>query len=183
MTISSTIEHLHHLIRTSLDETAIIAHGNRFLADIRAVNMETLTPSDQEKVRYCHQVIQALLDFELEQEDFPHLRTQEDVEEVTQNLSCLLEKLNGCAIESKLSTQVRELLSRKATLPKASERNQLTKEKAAESTLQSHAPSCKRCDQPMLLRGAGGDYFWGCRDYPSCRGKRQLTKAELAMFD
>lgn len=38
-----------------------------------------------------------------------------------------------------------------------------------------HVPSCPRCNQPMARRVArqgarSGQAFWGCSDYPRCRG-------------
>ena len=35
-------------------------------------------------------------------------------------------------------------------------------------------PLCPRCDQPMKLRrGALGRLFWGCAEFPRCKGKRE----------
>ncbi len=45
----------------------------------------------------------------------------------------------------------------------------------------TEAPLCPRCEQPMALRtvkkkGAHkGNKFWGCRDFPHCRGVRNYT--------
>ena len=41
----------------------------------------------------------------------------------------------------------------------------------------SPPPSCPRCGKPMVERTArrgerAGEAFWGCRDYPACRGMR-----------
>jgi len=41
------------------------------------------------------------------------------------------------------------------------------------------APACPRCGKPMALRTArkgahAGSQFWGCSDYPGCRGTRAL---------
>jgi very-short-patch-repair endonuclease len=43
-------------------------------------------------------------------------------------------------------------------------------------------PSCPRCGQPMILRVAQrgthqGEPFWGCPDYPRCRGVRVYRQA------
>lgn len=42
-------------------------------------------------------------------------------------------------------------------------------------------PICPRCGNPMVLRTAGrgdnkGKPFWGCREFPTCRGTRALMK-------
>ncbi|MGA2656677.1 MAG: four helix bundle suffix domain-containing protein [Verrucomicrobiota bacterium] len=41
------------------------------------------------------------------------------------------------------------------------------------------APACPRCGKPMALRTArkgayAGSQFWGCSNYPECRGVRGL---------
>lgn len=43
------------------------------------------------------------------------------------------------------------------------------------------SPMCPRCGNPMVLRTAGrgdnkGKPFWGCREFPTCRGTRALMK-------
>jgi restriction system protein len=48
------------------------------------------------------------------------------------------------------------------------------------STASASIPSCPECGSEMVLRTARrgkhtGDKFWGCADYPSCRGTRPLT--------
>jgi restriction system protein len=51
----------------------------------------------------------------------------------------------------------------------------------SESRLLATAPpACPFCGQPMVLRTARrganvGDRFWGCSNYPRCKGKRQVT--------
>ena len=40
-------------------------------------------------------------------------------------------------------------------------------------------PNCPKCDTPMVMREARrgphvGEKFWGCANYPKCRGTRQL---------
>jgi len=35
----------------------------------------------------------------------------------------------------------------------------------------------------MVLREGGGTFFWGCRTFPTCWGKRYLTKDELSLFE
>ena len=40
------------------------------------------------------------------------------------------------------------------------------------------APKCPNCDAPMVKRhDRNGKAFWGCPDYPHCRGSRPFTKA------
>jgi restriction system protein len=46
---------------------------------------------------------------------------------------------------------------------------------AAPQAAKTAAPSCPKCTQPMVRRTAkkganAGQEFWGCSDYPRCRG-------------
>lgn len=49
---------------------------------------------------------------------------------------------------------------------------------AAQDSAVTAAPSCPRCGNPMVLRtakrgGNAGDRFWGCSNFPKCRGTLQ----------
>lgn len=54
---------------------------------------------------------------------------------------------------------------------------------AAQSSIRranaEQSPSCPKCSKPMVRRvarqgAAAGNAFWGCTDYPGCRGTRQI---------
>ena len=46
---------------------------------------------------------------------------------------------------------------------------------SAEETTESEAPTCPKCGAPMVFRTrkSDGGSFWGCSNYPKCRGIRQ----------
>lgn len=46
--------------------------------------------------------------------------------------------------------------------------------------LEQHAPQCTKCSNKLIIRQGNGTFFWGCRDFPDCWGKRWLTKEEEA---
>ena len=41
-------------------------------------------------------------------------------------------------------------------------------------------PTCPECASPMVLRvnSRTGEEFYGCLNYPSCRGTREVNKAQ-----
>ena len=50
-----------------------------------------------------------------------------------------------------------------------------------DSSGSSTAPACPSCGKTMVLRTArkgtnAGSQFWGCRDYPDCRGFRKIER-------
>ncbi|MFL0838135.1 hypothetical protein [Vibrio parahaemolyticus] len=169
-----------------MDESQIIKSGNDSLAVLRLLWTEDRTrfsTSDVLKLQQCAQVIKVIEDFLLELEDFSYLRTQEDVDDVIHNLYEIMEKLNGCSISEKVAKEVRVLMQKKATLPESSERDQNNKLLSVKRTLIEEAPECKKCGKKMLLREGNGNHFWGCRDFPSCWGRKLLTKEEMEVLE
>jgi restriction system protein len=71
-----------------------------------------------------------------------------------------------------------ELVDGEALIRRVSGGHQLP---VADATLVAGtAPSCPKCLKPMVRRTAGkgahlGERFWGCPDYPRCRGTRKAA--------
>jgi hypothetical protein len=36
-------------------------------------------------------------------------------------------------------------------------------------------PACPRCDSPMVRRTSEFGKFWGCSQYPACKGTRKVS--------
>lgn len=59
----------------------------------------------------------------------------------------------------------------------ANQTSQPTAKKQTEK--KESVPRCPRCGKPMILRTAsGGRKFWGCSDFPKCRGSRDYVEEE-----
>lgn len=43
------------------------------------------------------------------------------------------------------------------------------------------APKCPQCERPMRKRRSGRGEFWGCSEYPACRGTRPLSEPSGVM--
>jgi four helix bundle suffix protein len=59
------------------------------------------------------------------------------------------------------------------------ERNKHKKDPSNQSDLTDHIPACPKCGKPMALRTARsgkneGSQFWGCSNYPDCKGTAKL---------
>jgi hypothetical protein len=57
----------------------------------------------------------------------------------------------------------------------------LETKRAAPSPVSRAAPACLKCGSEMVLRTAksganAGEQFWGCPDYPKCRGVLKFEK-------
>ncbi len=52
---------------------------------------------------------------------------------------------------------------------------------STQSTLRGESPVCPLCGKPMVRReqkrgDRAGSEFWGCSDYPRCRGSRTIAQ-------
>jgi four helix bundle suffix protein len=62
-------------------------------------------------------------------------------------------------------------------------RSQARRSNRSDGSYKSGGPACPVCGQPMLLRTAckgpkAGQPFWGCSDYPDCRGTLPVSSSE-----
>ncbi|HCG8418243.1 TPA: topoisomerase DNA-binding C4 zinc finger domain-containing protein [Vibrio parahaemolyticus] len=186
LNISQKVNELCDLTSCCVDELKIIKSGNDSLAALRLLWTEDrskFSTGDVLKLQQCAQIIKVTEDFLIELEDFNYLRTKEDVDDVLHNLYEIMEKLNGCSVSGKVAKEVRALTQKKTLLPESSERNQNNKLLSAKRTLMEEAPVCKKCGKKMLLREGNGNHFWGCRDFPSCWGRKLLTNEEMKVLE
>jgi restriction system protein len=73
-----------------------------------------------------------------------------------------------------------ERLTKMIQTARAANKRKSPTETKDEPAARSETPSCPVCREPMTLRTAKrgantGSNFWGCGNYPSCRGTRMIT--------
>ncbi len=186
MDISTKIKQVYELTRYGLDESEIINIGSELLQSLRLLwkdNQQNFSHEDVKILKGCALAIESLKDFTVEKEDFDFLRTKEDIDDVIEGLHDIIERLHGCAIAGKVSKEIRILISKRNTLPQSKDRDIDERLKSARLTLQSNAPTCKKCGRVMILRKGKGAYFWGCSDFPNCWGKKFLTDNEYELIE
>lgn len=186
MDISTKVKQVYELTRYGLDESEIINVGSELLQSLRSLwkdSRQSFSREDIEKLKDCALAIESLKDFSIEKEDFDYLRTKEDIDDVIEGLHDIIERLHGCAIAGKVSKEIRILISNRNILPHSKDRDIDERLKSARLTLQSNAPTCKKCGKIMILREGKGSYFWGCNDFPNCWGKKFLTDNEYELFE
>lgn len=66
-----------------------------------------------------------------------------------------------------------------ATLPIARKTKKAKPKATPKLALPPKAPACPHCKKPMVIKvartgGNAGGNFWGCGDYPKCRGIRAM---------
>lgn len=80
----------------------------------------------------------------------------------------------------RIQKEIRSLIESRVDLPTDVQYQRERQLIDARRKLDRNAPMCIRqgCASQMTIREKDGDFFWGCRTFPSCFGSRYLTKAE-----
>lgn len=105
-------------------------------------------------------------------------------------LSGRMEALAGLVDEKsrlflRIQKEVRELAERRRSLPSGAEREQSRKLAQARFTLEAKKKRCDDhgCDSMLTLREGNGNYFWGCKKFPTCWGRKSLNKEERKLLE
>lgn len=138
------------------------------------------------QLRIVNSYIQTARDFEMCLEDADFIVDRNDVDD----LSVRLVGLAGLIDEKsqlflRIQKEVRELAERSRSLPSGTERQQSRNLAQARFTLEAKKKRCnhKGCDSTLTLREGSGSYFWGCKKFPECWGRRPLTKEERKLIE
>ena len=133
--------------------------------------------SRQERDRFVEQVLEAA--------GLPLLRITVQTSYHVQALSAALREWAGVdEQESGPQTEPESAHQEEATGPSASAVGAVEKTGSAPlhpAPPKDAPPACPKCGQPMVLRVVKkegphkGNKFWGCRDFPRCRGVRKYT--------
>lgn len=134
-----------------------------------------------EITKYCA----TATEFSLIMEDVPFIADRGACDELIGDFEQL-----GAALEQesilfqRIQKEIRGLLESRASLPTGA---QHLKEKALEDArrkLDQNAPTCghRGCASQMTIREGKGNFFWGCKTFPNCFGRKFLSKAELDMI-
>ncbi len=185
MAVEKNVEQVRALFLSTYCEQKLVSRGEEILRELRSKwkkERASFTSDIVAELKTYSEAIEAIKDFELEKEDFNYLRSKEDIDDVIANVFQILDKLASFPVSKKIAKDVRDLELKRQTLPNSDERVVERKKSEAERTLKSNPPQCKKCGQNMMLREGNGSYFWGCRDFPTCWGKKYLTKDELAII-
>ena len=187
---SSSLD-LSHLFSTyqEIDETQLTGRIADELEGLRAAYRKDPSQFSDEAVNQLQLVnsyIQTANDFETCLEDAAYIVDRNDADDV----SGRMEALAGLVDEKsrlflRIQKEVRELAERRKSLPTGAERQQSRKLAQARFTLDAKKKRCdyKGCDSMLTLREGNGSYFWGCKKFPECWGRRPLTKDERKLLD
>ena len=187
---SSSLD-LSHLFSTyqEIDETQLTGRIADELEGLRAAYRKDPSQFSDEAVNQLQIVnsyIQTANDFEMCLEDAAYIVDRNDADD----LSGRMEALAGLVDEKsrlflRIQKEVRELAERRRSLPSGTERQQSRKLAQARFTLEAKKKRCdyKGCDSMLTLREGNGSYFWGCKKFPECWGRRSLTKEERKLIE
>ena len=183
--------YLSHLFSTyqEIDETQLTGRIAGELEGLRAAYRKDPSQFSDEAVnqlQIINSYIQTANDFEMCLEDVAFIVDKNDADDLSERL----EALAGLVDEKsrlflRIQKEVRELVERRQTLPSGTERQKSRKLAQARFTLEAKKKRCdyKGCDSMLTLREGNGSYFWGCKKFPECWGRRSLTKEERKLIE
>lgn len=186
MNIEDQLISFSSIFENEINEKILLDKAIKARAELRLayVNDRSLFSSESIiKLKELSNKIEMIEIFIDHQDDFDHIQCKEDIDEIILELYCVVETLSELKVSGRINKEIRGLLNKKDVLPSKAVTLKKTKENSAYKALSANPHKCKKCDEIMVLREGGGTFFWGCRTFPTCWGKRYLTKDELSLFE
>ena len=183
MNLEEKISEFDSLIKDEVNEKVIVEQATLIRSELRThwkQDKNQFTELQVESLKKLSVVLEALTIFIEEQEDFTYLSTKEEVDESINRLYHVVETVDGLKVAGRVNKEIRELLEKKIQLPHEAGIRWSAKLEDALRKLRRNSPTCSKCGKNMVLRDGPYSYFWGCSTFPTCFGRKQLTKDELA---
>lgn len=139
-----------------------------------------------EELQVINSYVQTASDFALELEDMNRIVDKNDADDLLERFEKLaLQVDEQSRLFLRIKKEIRELLERRQNLPSGAARQTSRKLAQARFTLEAKRKRCdhKSCDSMLTLREGNGSYFWGCKKFPECWGRRSLTKEERKLIE
>jgi hypothetical protein len=178
MDFDGKFDELRRMLATVSDENRLQVLIPDVLSDLRRVCTENPTVYKQEDAIYLDRVgalLEALGRFAEFLEELGDVLLAEDGAALAHEMESLREPLRDFAVSARLEKEIRELQSKTTELRQRSQTRKVARLLRREALLLQDPPACPKCRKPMLLRTHEGSHFWGCRDFPTCWGKKDLS--------
>lgn len=171
-----------------IDESELTGRVTDELETLRSAYRRDPSQFSEEAVtqlQIVNSYIQTACDFEFALEDASHIVDRNDTDELVSRLDQLAAMIDEKSqLFLRIQKEIRELIERRQKLPSGGERLQSRKLAQARFTLEAQKKQCGHngCDSLLTLREGNGSYFWGCKRFPECWGRRNLTKEESRLL-
>ena len=153
----------------------------KFIPQLEALSS---APSSSKERQLATEIIKYFLtatEFSLIMEDAPSIPDQVACDELIAELEQLGASLDQESILFKrIRKEIRGLIESRADLPTGAQHQRAMALDKARRKLDQNAPKCghRGCASQMEIKESKGDFFWGCKTFPNCWGRKFLTKAE-----
>ncbi len=180
--VKEKVAELRNLLANEVNENRLYKIGSDLLNELRQAWPNQKADFKQADINWLKEardklyVVRSFIDL---QSDFDYITTSDDANDTINELVVLAEQLEGLKVAKRIEKEVREIHEKLKQLPSASDRKLSSELNQAIATLNSQAPSCRKCGSKMVIREGHGEYFWGCPRFPECWGKRWLSKQEI----
>lgn len=185
MKVSEKINSLKKMISSEINEELLVATGRLLISALREdwkLNQRDFSNENLTSLRKIVLLLDQIENFVYEQKDFHHISSKEEIDETIGRLHDIVEDTNRLKIAARVEKEIRELLERKNTLPSRGKTKKDAQLHKAFSILHSNKYECNKCGANMVLREGPNLFFWGCSTFPTCWGKKSLTKDELSIL-
>ena len=176
-TISSRVDEIDSLVRTSLsvsELTLVLTHKLDYLRKLYATDKTLFLPDQVNRLRFAASVPDLIAEFMEAMEERSYITHQEDVEELVAQFAKISDALPNCRFAGRAEKEARELVELHTKLP--------TRFQIEAERLRKQEPPCPKCGSKLVLRESMHGLFWGCREFPLCYGKLNLTREQAELL-
>lgn len=185
MKVSEKINNLNTMIFNEINEELLVSSSRQLVNALREdwkLNRRDFSDENITSLKRIVRLVDQIEDFIYEQKDFNHISSKEEINETIGRLHAIVENTNRLKVAARIEKEIRELIERKESLPSRGKTEKDAQLQRALSILQSNKYECNKCGAYMVLREGPNLFFWGCSTFPTCWGKRSLSKDELSVL-
>ena len=136
-----------------------------------------------DKYNSIERKFQALNEFILILDDIQDIIDIEESNDYLTELRNLSDIFSDIPLKKRIEKEIRSLNEEQESLPSRQQFSYQININKAISTLERNAPTCSSCGSKMVIRsGKDNNHFWGCSTFPTCFGRRWLTREQLDLI-
>lgn len=181
--LSKSLHKLKKLIFQSLNLEEIISYGNDNLDRLEAsVSQLSVSEDDRNLLFDLSKKFKGIHSFYDELEDIQYMQYKDEFEESIGKFYKILETLDELEISKIVQKEIRELIVKSESSISSIKAR---KDKAyydGINSLNNNRPNCIKCGKLMQVRNGENTHFWGCTDFPTCRGIKWFNSKELKII-
>ena len=181
--LSKSLHKLKKLIFKSLNLEEIISYGNDNLDSLEAsVSQLNVSEDDRNLLFDLSKKFKGIHSFYDELEDIQYMQYKDEFEESIGKFYKILETLDELEISKIVQKEIRELIVKSESSISSIKARKDKAYSDGINSLNNNRPTCIKCGKLMQVRNGENTHFWGCTDFPTCRGIKWFNNEELKII-